>query len=166
MTQRLVHKVYVRVLTWLGFAIDIHSKGKWPSCALSNFYPHEFDFEGVHCGSIEGFLQSLKTNDIERQILVCGLSKKEAKMRSTDTWKKEQNVFWNGHIYNRHGNQFQFLVRRAYRTMMKQCPKFREALKATGTKRIFHTIGNPNPHDTILTEQELCDILTELRTEL
>ena len=92
--------------------------------------------------------------------------KKEVKMRSTDTWEKEQNVFWKGHTYTRHGNQFQFLIRRAYRTMMKQSPKFCEALKATGTKRIYHTIGNPNPHDTILTEKELCDILTELRKEL
>lgn len=93
--------------------------------------------------------------------------KKEAEIRSTDTWKNEQNVFWKGHIYNRHGNQSQFLVRRAYRAMMKQCPKlFHDALKATGTKRIFHTIGNPNPHKTILTEKEFCDILTELRQEL
>lgn len=161
-----LHQIRVKILCLLGVAIDIHSKGKWPSNALSNFYPHEFDFEGVHCGSIEGFLQSLKTNNVERQILVCGLSKKEAKMRSTDTWKKEQNVFWKGYVCNRHGNQFQFLVRRAYRAMLKQCPKFREALKATGTKRIFHSIGNPNPHDTILTEKELCDILTELRKEL
>lgn len=166
MTQRIFHRIYVKALTWVGLAIDIHSKGKWPSYALSNFYPHEFDFEGVHCGSIEGFLQSLKTNDVERQILVCALSRKEAKMRSTDTWKKEQNVYWNGHSYNRHGNHFHFLVRRAYRTMLNQCPKFREALKATDTKRIYHSIGNPNPHDTILTEKEFCDILTELRREL
>lgn len=166
MSKRLVHKIYVKNLTWLRLAVDIHSKGKWPSYALSNFYPHEFDFEGVRCGSIEGFLQSLKTDDIERQILVCRLSKKEAKMRSTDTWKKEQNVFWNGHQFNRHGNQFQFLVRRVYRAMLKQNPKFREALKATGSKRLYHSIGNPNSHDTILTEKEFCDILTELRNEL
>ena len=49
--------------------------------------------------------------------------------------------------------------------MLKQCPKFREALMATGNKRLYHTIGNTNPHDTILTEKELCAILTELRNE-
>ena len=89
-------------------------------------------FEKVRCGSMERFLQTLKTNDVVRQVLVCGLSRKEAKMRSTDTWKKEQNVFWMGHTLNRHGNQYQFLVRRAYRAMAKQRPKFREALEATG----------------------------------
>ena len=161
-----MHKLRVKLLCILGLAIDIHSKGRYPSYALSNFYPYEFTFDGVKCGSIEGFLQSLKTNDVKRQELVCGLAKKEAKMRSTDTWKKEQNVYWQGKVYNRHGNHFQFLVRRAYRAMLKENPKFRDALMATGSKRLYHTIGNTDPHQTILTERELCEILTELRKEL
>lgn len=115
---------------------------------------------------MEGFLQAIKTNNLERQKMVCTLSKREAKMRSTDTWKKEQNVFWNGHSFNRHGNQFQFLIRRAYRSMLKQCPKFREALLATGNKILYHTIGKSDPYDTILTEKEFCTILMELRKEL
>lgn len=161
-----LHHIKLKILAIFGLAIDIHSKGKWPRNALSNFYPHEFTFEGIRCGSMEGFLQSLKTDSIERQQLVCSLSGKEAKLRSTDTWRKEQNVFWNGHRINRHGNQFQFLIRRAYREMLKQCPDFRDALRATGTKRLYHSIGNPNSMDTILTEKELCDILTELRREI
>lgn len=165
MNTRIFHKAYVKALVLLGLAIDIHSKGKWPSYALSNFYPHEFVFNGVKCGSMEGFLQAIKTADFERQKMVCALSRNDAKMRSTDTWKKEQNLFWDGKTYNRHGYRFQFLLRRAYREMLKQCPKFKEALQATGTKRLYHTIGNPNPHDTIITEKELCDILTELRRE-
>lgn len=164
--ERLVHKLMVRLLEKLGLAVDIHSKGRYPSYALSNFYPYEFTFDGVRCGSIEGFLQSLKTNDVRRQEVVCALSKKEAKKRSTDTWKKEQNVYWKGRTYNRHGNQFQFLVRRAYRAMLKENPKFRDALLATGNKHLFHTIGNTDSHQTILTEKELCDILNELRKEL
>lgn len=166
MATRILHKAKVKVLTWLGLAIDIHSKGKWPSYALSNFFPHKFIFEGVKCGSMEGFLQSLKTDNVERQQLVCALSGKEAKLRSTNTWKKEQNVFWNGHRINRHGNQFQFLIRRAYREMIKQCPQFKDALLATEKKKLFHSIGNPNPMDTILTERELCNILTELRSDI
>ncbi len=161
-----LHQINVKILCLLGLAIDIHSKVKWPSNALSNFYPHDFIFDGVMCGSMEGFLQSLKTDSIERQKMVCSLSGKAAKLRSTDTWKKEQNVFWNGHKLNRHGNQFQFLIRRAYRELIKQSPNFKEALCATGTKRLFHSIGNHNPMDTILTEKELCDILMELRLEI
>lgn len=160
------YQIKVKVLCLLGMAVDIHSKGKWPSYMLSNFYPHSFSFDGMDCGSMEGFLQAIKTNDVERQKMVCALSKREAKMRSTDTWKKEQNVFWNGQTFNRHGNRFQFLIRRAYREMLKQCPKFREALLVSGNKTLYHTIGKSDPHDTILTEKELCTILMELRKEL
>lgn len=164
--NRTMHILAVRILCLMGLAIDIHSKGRWPSYALSNFYPYSFQFDGIECGSMEGFLQSLKTNDLNRQIMVCSLSKKEAKLRSTDTWKKEQNVYWKGKTYNRHGFQFQFLIRRAYRAMFKQCPKFQDALVASGNRKLYHTIGNQNPHDTILTEKELCTILTELRTNI
>lgn len=163
MASRTIHRFKVKILCVLGLAMDIHSQGRWPSYALSNFYPHPFVFDGVRCGSMEGFLQSLKTNDRKRQIMVCSLAKSEAKRRSTDTWKKEQNVYWNGKVYNRHGYRFQFLLRRAYRAMLRDCPKFREALAASGSKRLYHSIGNPDAHDTILTENELCAILTELR---
>lgn len=161
-----LHTLWVRLICILGLAIDIRSRNGWQAYALSNFYPHAFEFDGIHCGSMEGFLQSLKTNDIKRQSLVCSLSKKEAKQRSTDTWKKEQNIYWKGRTFNRHGNQFQFLIRRAYRAMLKQCPKFREALIATRNKKLYHTIGKNNPLETILTEIEFCAILTELRKEL
>ena len=164
--SRDIHILIVKALCLLGLVIDIHSKGRWPSYALSNFYPHSFEFDGVQCGSMEGFLQALKTNDKERQIMVCSLSKKDAKLRSTDTWKKEQNVYWNGRVYNRHGYQFQFLIRRAYRAMLNQCPKFKDALVASGEKKLYHSIGNSNAYDTILTEKELCTILTELRTNI
>ena len=164
--MKLFHKLAIKIVSKLGLAIDIHSCGKYPSYMLSNFYPHEFIFEGIRCGSMEGFLQSLKTNNLERQRMVCGLSKKEAKNRSIETWKKEQNVYWNGKIYNRHGNHYQFLLRRAYRQLLSQSPQFRKALIATGDKRIYHTIGKNDPRQTIITENEFCAILTELRNEL
>lgn len=95
---------------------------------------------------------------------ICALSGKDAKMRSTDEWKAEQTLYWNGlRSFKRDSDRFQALVRKAYRAMFEQCPKFYEALKASGNKRLYHSIGNPNPKDTILTEKELCDILTELR---
>jgi len=120
----------------------------------------------MKCGSMEGFLQAIKTNDPNRQEMVCSLCGKKAKMRSTDTWKKEQNVYWKGHTLNRHGNHFQFLIRRAFRAMATQSPDFRKALLATDNKKLYHTIGKDNPQETILTEQELCSILTDLRADL
>lgn len=165
MSRITLHYIKVRLAVLLGRAIDIHSKSSWPGNALSNFYPHGFEFDGVKCGSIEGFLQAIKTNNVSRQVLVCALSRNDAKARSTNTWKKEQNLYWQGRTYNRHGYRFQFLLRRAFRAMLKQCPEFRRALLATGSKSLYHTIGRSNPRDTVLTEKELCAILTELRNE-
>lgn len=163
----ILHQIRVKILCLLGLAIDIHSKGKWPRNTLSNFYPHRFRFEGVWCGSMEGFLQSLKTSSFSVQKEICALSGKEAKMRSTEDWKSDQTLYWIGHkSIKRDSDQFQGLVRKAYHAMYEQCPVFYEALKATKNKRLFHSIGNPNRKDTILTEKEFCDILTELRSKI
>lgn len=40
---------------------------------------------------------------------------------------------------------------------------FLKALQATGDKRLYHTIGIPDPTKTVLTEDEFCSILTRLR---
>lgn len=172
MTQRIFHRIYVRALTWLGLAVDIHSKGKWPSYALSNFYHNSFVFDGISCRSMEGFIQSLKCSDRNEQLRVCKMRGKRAKqfgqkVKGNPHYDIEvKGVCWNGVFINRHSEEYQSFIRKVYRAMFDQCTKFREALKATGTKRLFHTIGNPDSHKTILTEKELCDILTELRNKL
>lgn len=172
MATRILHKAKVKVLIWLGLALDIHSKGKWPSYALSNFYHNSFMLDGVSCRSMEGFVQGLKCSDINEQLRICKMRGKRAKqfgqkVKGNPLYDIETNgVFWNVKQINRHSAEFQKLMRRAYKAMFNQCPKFREALKATGTKKLFHTIGNTDSHQTILTEKELCDILTELRSEL
>ncbi len=169
MATRILHKIKVKILTSLGLALDIHSKGQWPSCALSNFYHNSFVLDGVKCSSMEGFVQGLKCSDKNEQLQVCNMQGKEAKqfgqkIKGNPLYDIETNgIFWNGSQIDRHSESFQKLMRRAYKAMFDQCPEFIEALKATGAKRLFHTIGNPNPHKTILTEKELCDILTELR---
>lgn len=157
------HKIKVKLLCWRGKALDIHSKGEWPTNMLSNFYPHNFTFDGIRCGSLEGFLQSLKTNDLEEQIQICALSGKEAKSHSTDTWKQDQTIYWKGQSYYRQGDKYIMLLHRAYRAALEQCKSFRDALAATDNVCLFHTIGNPNACDTILTENELCSILEDLR---
>lgn len=172
MAARILHKAKVKVLTLLGLALDIHSKGKWPSYALSNFYHNSFALDGVSCRSMEGFVQGLKCSDINEQLRICKMRGKRAKQFGQKVKGNPQydietkDVYWAGTQINRHSTEFQKLMRRAYRAMFDQCPKFRDALKATGNKRLFHTIGNPDPHQTILTEKEFCDILTELRREL
>lgn len=79
---------------------------------------------------------------------------------------KSQTVYWKGLSINRHSDAFQSLVLDAFKAMFRQCPKFSDALAATGNKILFHTMGKQDPHQAILTEKEFCDILTELRKEL
>ena len=43
-----------------GKAIDIWSHSDYPAQVLSNLCSNPFTFDGVLCGSMEGFLQSLK----------------------------------------------------------------------------------------------------------
>lgn len=47
--------------------------------------------------------------------------------------------------------------------MFEQSERFRTALMATRGMILYHTKGKSNPYKTILTEQEFCSILTELR---
>ncbi len=166
MRQRLCHKIYVTVLTWLGLAVDISSKTTGPAAILSNFTENHFVFDDIPCGGMEGFLQSLKHEDVEKQLKVCSLYGVKAKRKGTYKWMETQTVYWKGRSIDRHGVEFQQLVRSAFKAMYAQCPKFRNALEETGNKRLYHSMGKTDPYETILTEKEFCDILTELREEL
>ena len=47
--------------------------------------------------------------------------------------------------------------------MFDQNERFRAALMASRGRRLYHSQGNTDPFKTILTEQEFCTILTEIR---
>lgn len=167
--KRPLHTLRIKLLCCLGIALDIHSRGWWPVYALSNFYHNSFVIDGVSCKSMEGFIQSLKCSGPNEQIRVCKMRGKRAKQFGQKTKNNshydfiKNGVFWNGVTYDRMTDEYQGLIRRAYRAMYEQSPKFREALADTGNKKLFHSIGKTNPRETILTENELCSILTELR---
>ena len=112
---------------------------------------------------MEGFLQSLKYKDIEEQCHICRLSGKEAKRMTTADWQKKQAVWWKGQMIDRQSETFLRLVRAAYKAMFEQNESFRTALMSTRSKALYHSQGEQDPHKTILTEQEFCGILTDLR---
>lgn len=163
---RILHKLKVKTLCRLGMAIDISSKMDGPGGTLSNFTENHFIFDDVKCGSMEGFLQSLKYSETEAQERICILAGKEAKGHSIHGWEETQTVHWKGKPVGRQSDEFQSLIRNAYRAMTNQCPQFRNALLKTGSKRLYHSMGNPVSTKTILTEKEFCSILTDLRSEL
>lgn len=161
--NRLVRKLHVRWLVLRGKAVDIWSKSKYPANTLSNLSDNEFYYDGIYCRSMEGFLQSLKQQDESIQRQIRALKGKEAKSKSTSDWQRYQTVWWKGRAIARQSDDFAQLVTNAYRALFEQNAYFRTALQATKGKKLLHSRGQKDPRKTILTEQEFCKILTELR---
>ena len=63
--------LYIQWLCKTGRAVDIWSNGGYPGEALSNLCSNAFVYDGVHCNSMEGFLQSLKYDDRQKQLQIC-----------------------------------------------------------------------------------------------
>jgi hypothetical protein len=112
---------------------------------------------------MEGFLQSLKYQDINRQMQICQMKGKEAKNMTSTLWQTDQIVWWKGVSINRQSQDFQDLIRRAYQAMFEQNEQFRTALMSTRGIKLYHVQGEQNPYKTILTESEFCAVLTEMR---
>lgn len=122
--------------------LDIHSKGLYPSNVLSNLCDNGFCFDGIVCGSMEGFLQSLKAKELDKQRQICSMKGHNARKMSVTSWQTDQTVWWKGRAIDRQSDAHQQLIRRAYQALFEQ---------------------NENSFKTILTPSEFCSILTEMR---
>ena len=148
--------------------MDIGSKAGYPASSLSNFTPHPFELDGVSCASMEGFLQSLKFSNPDVQREVCKLTGLAAKFRGkkrNKAWKRIQTLWWQGKAFDRHGEEYQNLLDRAFEALSKN-ESFQRALLASGNATLGHSIGNRNPSETVLTTREFCSRLTRIREHL
>lgn len=146
--------------------MNIKSGARYPAGALSNFSPYTFTVDGVLCNSMEGFLQSLKFSSIEMQKYVCTLVGKCAKSKGArKNWKRTQTLYWLGVAMKRDSDEYQALLDKAFYSLC-QNGKFRKALLATQTSTIKHSIGRRKITDTVLTQQEFCSRLTNLRGDI
>ena len=145
--------------------LDIRSNGLYPSNVLSNLCSNGFRFEGMVCGSMEGFLQSLKQKDKDKQRQICSMKGGNARKHSVTSWQTDQIVWWKGQAYDRQSEEYQKLIRKAYQAMFDQSERFRAALMQTRGITLIHSSGEENPFRTILTEEEFCQILTEMRDD-
>lgn len=148
--------------------MNIGSGHGYPAGNLSNFSPHPFIIDGVKCASMEGFLQSLKFDKIHVQMEVCKLVGKEAKFKGkkrNKAWKRVQKLWWQGKKYDRHGQEYQKLLDRAFDALTEN-QSFQKALLTTGDAVLKHSMGKSNPKDTVLTVSEFCSRLTRIRTGL
>ena len=143
--------------------LDIRSNGMYPSNVLSNLCSNGFRFEGIVCGSMEGFLQSLKHKEKDKQLQICSMKGGNARKHSVTSWQTDQIVWWKGVAIDRQSEEYQKLLRKVYQAMFDQSERFRAALMHTRGITLIHSSGESNPFKTILTEDELCTILTEMR---
>ena len=143
--------------------LDIRSNGLYPSNVLSNMCSNGFRFDGIVCGSMEGFLQSLKRKELDKQRQICNMKGGNARKMSVTSWQTDQIVWWKGQAIDRQSEEYQRLIRRAYQAMFEQSERFRAALMQTRGITLVHTSGEPSSYKTILTPSEFCGILMDLR---
>ena len=146
--------------------IDINSKTYGISSWLSNLTNHNFYFDGVLCRSMEGFLQSLKFEDVELQQRICFLYGNEAQHAGDSSdWKKTQTLFWRGKKYDRDSIEYQNLITNAYNALFLNC-SFRALLTRSIGYKLSHSVGNTNKKETVLTTDEFLAQLNRLRNML
>jgi len=144
--------------------IDIGSRNdRWYSKQLSNFAAHRFTVDDVQCNSMEGFLQSLKFQSPEIQVIICSLVGYEAKKAGKyQDWKSTQTLWWRGLVYSRSSQEYQDLLDKAY-IKLSGSTSFKLALIATGMEELSHNIGRSNPKETVLTRYEFISRLYIIR---
>lgn len=146
--------------------MDIGSGSTYPSCALSNFSPHPFIFDGVECSSMEGFLQSLKFSNPDMQAYVCTLVGKAAKFKGKKKkWFRDQTLYWKGNPIARDSQEYQDLLTNAFDALATN-DGFKRAILATRNSTLTHSMGKNKINETVLTEKEFCNQLYRVRSIL
>ena len=166
MIKKALRILYVRWLCIIGKAVDISSDGRYPGAMLSNFTPYEFTFRGKRFLSMESLLQGLKFETVETQNGVFERVGVKAKLRGKKRkWYLDQTLYWQGTPMKRDSEEYKNIVCEAFYALAENID-FQQTLLATGDKRLYHTMGKSDPTRTILTEDEFCEILTNLRKKL
>ena len=143
--------------------IDIGSKDCLISEKLSNFSEFHFEVEGFFCASMEGFLQSLKFPDVDKQKRICAMVGKKAKYKGKKKkWYLDKKLYWNGVVYDRFSKDYQLLLDKGFNALY-QNSDYKSLLNSTLNEDLTHSIGKEDPNFTILTTEEFCSRLIKLR---
>lgn len=145
--------------------IDIHfTKSNDEHRILSNLFDKPFAIDGHWSRSIEGVLQSFKTQNEELQYHIMEMSGIKAKKAgSALIWQNTQILWWDGKPYDRHGAEYQALLDRVFGMCFAQSVEFRNALRQTKGMTLEHSIGRIDPYETILTRDEFISRLQALQ---
>jgi predicted NAD-dependent protein-ADP-ribosyltransferase YbiA (DUF1768 family) len=145
--------------------VDIKADAPYPAGDLSNFAAHAFVFRGVSCASMEGLLQSVKFKNAAEQIIICGLTGKEAKEKgqTANHWQDTQTLWWKEIPMARDSMGYQDFLTEAFNSLYTQNATARAALLETKDRALTHSIGITDPRQTVLTTGEFIDRLVQLR---
>lgn len=80
--------------------LDIRSNGLYPSNVLSNLCSNGFRLDGMVCGSMEGFLQSLKRKELDKQLQICSMKGGNARKMSVTSWQTDRKQVWGMFVDN------------------------------------------------------------------
>ncbi len=146
-------------------SLDLGWKNGGLGKALSNLFAYPFVLDGVQCGSMEGFLQSLKQEGLEEQEIMAALHGFTAYKigQLGNDWKEKQLLYWRGKAFERTSREYHHLLDRAYDACFDQNEAFREALLQTGVDSLTHYIGHHDPSQSTLTEWEYIYSIYRLR---
>ena len=147
--------------------MDISSRNTGAAGKLSNFTPRPFVFRGVECNSMEGLLQSLKFKDPVMQAYCCTLvGFKAKKFGSKKNWQKTQTLWWEGKPIKRDSQEYQDLLDEAFESLFTGNQKARKTLLSTQDANLTHSRRKSKISDTVLTKQEFCSRLMQIRKRL
>lgn len=134
---------------------------------LSNLYPYKFTLDGHVISSMEGMLQSLKTNDIKEKKKIWEMYGVEAWRygQKFNNWKNNQLLYWNGESIRRNSLLYTQLISKAYDELFGNS-EFKSNLKRSMKYKLSHSIGQTDVSNTLLTKDEYIGNMERLRGKI
>lgn len=142
---------------------DVCAREQHPEDILSNLCGNDFCFEDVQCGCMESFLQSLKFQEEKLQREICNIKAEGLDRYSIPDWSNSQPLWWKGRPINRLSPEYIDFISKVYKELYLWCHRFRDALMATEGKRLIYNSGVTDSSKKVLTDEEFCKVLTNLR---
>lgn len=81
-------------------------------------------------------------------------------------WWTKQTLFWNGEPIKRESEEYQELLDEAFTCLFVQNDAAQRALLASCKATLTHSIGKRKKNETVLTKQEFCSRLMDIRLQL
>jgi hypothetical protein len=148
--------------------LDAHYRNENPLAkSLSNLFPYTFELDGHIIKSMEGFLQSVKTNNQNEKEKVWGMWGISCWKygQTLNGWKDIQTLYWEGKAMDRLSDEYQHLLERAFDALFEN-EEFKQRVKESLKYNVTHTIGKTDKANSVLTKDEYVYNLERLRNKL